>query len=174
LKPLHGVLAVTLVAASLAAWWLQPSAPDPVEVVGRERSSATARSSANVATGSSQLSTVLSVRPRDRVDKDPAHLFGETSWVQATPPLPAAVAVPAPPPPPAIPAAPPLPFRLLGRYSDGATPAVFLQFNDQNLVVRVGDKVADSYQVESLDDNSLTLLHLPTQQRQTLNLGAAK
>jgi hypothetical protein len=173
LKPLHGVLVVALAAAALAAWRIQPSAHEPLEIVSSERSVAATRPAATAATGSSQLSTVLSIRPRDRVDKDPARLFDEPTWVQAPPP-PAAVAVMAPPPPPALPAAPPLPFRLLGRYSDGATPAVFLQFNDQNLVVRVGDSVADSYQVESLDDNNLTLLHLPTQQRQTLNLGAAR
>jgi hypothetical protein len=173
LKPLHGVLAVALVGAALAAWQLQPSPPDPVEVVGREQSSSTARPTTTVATASAHLLKVLSVRPRDRVDKDPARLFDEPTWVHV-PTLAAVAEAPVPPPLPTVAAAPPLPFRLLGRYSDGATPAVFLQFNDQNLVVRIGDKVADSYQVENLDDNSLTLLHLPTQQRQTLNLGAAK
>jgi hypothetical protein len=172
LKLRHGVLGVTLIAAALAAWRLQPSAQDPVVDLGRDRSSVVRRADSNVATGSTQVTTVLPVKPRDRIDNEAATLFAEPAWAQAPPP-PTAVAVLAPPTP-TVAAAPPLPFRLLGRYSDGVTPAVFLQFNDQNLVVKVGDIVTDLYKVESLDDNNLTLLHLPTQQRQTLSLGAAK
>jgi hypothetical protein len=77
-----------------------------------------------------------------------------------------------PPAPPPVPEAPPLPFKFLGRYIEGGKERVFLQFKDESLVVAVGDSVAEDYQVDSLLDGVLTLLYVPLQQKQTLQIGA--
>lgn len=41
------------------------------------------------------------------------------------------------------------------RYVDEGQEVVFLLHNDQNLVVRVGDTIAQQYKVESLNGNKL-------------------
>lgn len=114
----------------------------------------------------------MRIKPREQEDADSGSAFASAPWLRAvvdpqTAP-PGVLAVPSPTA--AMP--PPLPFRLLGRYLDDGRQAVFLQFNDQNLVVRAGDTIAEQYKVESLDESTLTLLHLPTNQHQTLNIGA--
>lgn len=71
------------------------------------------------------------------------------------------------------PAAPPLPFRFLGRYVEDDKAVVFLQYKDENLVVREGDVLVEQYKVERLSHGELTLLYLPLNEHQTLELGAA-
>lgn len=184
---LGAVLAATLVAA-----WLAPSSPDDgvalseraksvrapaADAAGPARSPA-ARGSVQGATPSP--AEVLSIRGREPGgdDDEEARLFAATQWTPPPQPAPAAAsaplqAVPAlPPPPPAQ--APPLPFRVLGRYEEGGRAVVFLQYNDQNLVVRVGDTLAEQYKVEGLSGTALTLRYLPLNQLQSLDIGGVQ
>lgn len=183
------VLGAALLATALAAYWAPRPDGDVVAPTMRDKPAAVAQdpaapaapsvpAAANAQPGRSGEvpGAVLRIRPRDQADDDSAgSAFPAAAWVDR-PALPSAKPMPALPVlsvPPA-PTAPPLPFRMLGRYLEDGKPAVFLQLNDQNLVVRVGDTIAEQYKVESLDDTTLTVLHLPTNQRQTLNVGALR
>jgi hypothetical protein len=52
-------------------------------------------------------------------------------------------------------------------------PAAFVIFQDQNLVLRTGEVLAQHFRVEQIDEVSLTLRHLPSEQLQTVRLDAA-
>lgn len=112
---------------------------------------------------------------RQRDEASPAELFAMAEWMAPKPvPQPNQVA---PAPVAQVPApsqAPPLPFKVLGRVREAAGAAVFLQFNDQNLVARTGDVLVDQYRVEQMDEVSMTLTHVPTGLRQTLALAGAQ
>jgi hypothetical protein len=181
---------VVALLATLAAAWFAPAADD--EVGNAPRSSRANSAQAD----DSGLAAAPKAAPRDRstaavpevlllnrrdddLDRQPERLFVARAWL----PKPAASAASGPlpprplaaasaPPPPPVQSAPPLPFRVLGRYSDGGDTGVFLQFNSQNLVARVGDTLVDQYKVEALSATTLTLRYLPLNETQTLDLGA--
>lgn len=67
-------------------------------------------------------------------------------------------------------AAPPLPFKALGRYEDERGPVALLLHFDQSLFARPGDKVADAYVLEAIQDHMAVFLHVPTQTRQSLDI----
>lgn len=112
---------------------------------------------------------VLGIRERDTEAGDQqrsTRLFASTRW---TPPPPKVTPSAAPmATAPVSPRLPPPPFRVFGRYEEAGQASVFLQHLEQNLVVRVGETIADHYKVESLNDTTLTLRYLPQNQVQTL------
>lgn len=171
MKPanLRMLLAAALVLTLAAAW----NAPedDAAAVVTAAPSRAVRPS---VALGSERAGLdVLAIRARDgEEDEGPdARLFNSTQWTAraAAPPAPAA----APPvaAEPAAPQLPPLPFKVLGSHQQAGQTVLFLQQNDTNHVVRVGDTIGDTYKVERLEGATLTLRYLPMNQVQTLDIG---
>jgi hypothetical protein len=120
-----------------------------------------------------QAVDVLVLQARDAdAEPDVAAVLEPSQWsvpitAPAAPPPVTAAASAAPP------QAPPLPFRAMGRYVEDGQVRVFLQHNDSNLVVRVGDTIAEHYKVESLDGGTLTLRYLPLDQQQTIDVGSA-
>jgi len=123
----------------------------------------TAQSAANApATGEG-----LPERAHNAPQGDP---FGARSWegMQA-----AEQASNEPPPPPPEPEPPPLPYRYLGRWIEGDQTVVFLNANQRNLAVRVGDTIDGSYKVTRIDQDRMTLLYLPLHKKQELNFKAA-
>lgn len=113
--------------------------------------------------------TVLAVQPREAFDGDDG-LFKGRALAQAAPPaqpLPAAAAVASAPAEEPVPR---LNLRLIGRYVDNGSTAAFVQWQDQNLVVRQGEVLATHYRVEQIDEVSLTVRHLPSEQLQTFRL----
>jgi hypothetical protein len=159
-------LALTLVAVVLAPEAKQ----DAVLLAERPRVAAVARTDA--ASGAVAGARVLAIRPRGGDEALASAGFAPQQWTPPSPKPKAAAAMQAASPPPP-PMAPPLPFRVLGRYVEQEQVAVFLQHNDQNLVVRVGDTIAGDYKVERLEGATLTLRYLPLDQAQTLDVGAA-
>lgn len=87
------------------------------------------------------------------------------------PPPPGAAALAALKPPP--PQAPPLPFRVIGRFSDGVSAAAIVQAGQITHVLRRGDVVERNYRVEEVNDKEATLMYLPLNIIQKLPLGAA-
>lgn len=180
MKPgrLRVLLGIALPATLLAAYFAPPL--DGEEIALSERSRATtARPATQLGATAQQAAPakpveVLSIRAKEVVDEDDAAegVFATTQW---TPPAPKVTTKPvaareeAPPPP----QAPPLPFRVLGRYVKNGQVVVFLQYNEQNLVVRVGDTIAEHYKVESLDGGTLTLRYTPLNEQQTLQVGGS-
>jgi hypothetical protein len=165
--------------ATLAAWFAP--AGEPASSVVEATRPAAARPAASSRTHQRggapvQAVGVLVIRPRAQGaadDAGDAEVFASLQQAAPAAPAPAPAAATAGTAA-ATPSVPPLPFRLLGRMDESGRSAVFLQYNDQNLVVRVGDTIADQYRVESLKGNILTLLYLPLNQTQTLDVGGAK
>ena len=61
----------------------------------------------------------------------------------------------------AIPQPPPLPFRYLGRVEIDGNESAFLQYRDQNLVVKTGDTIAALYRINSMSASSIEMTYLP-------------
>lgn len=158
---------IALVGAVVAAIFA-PDAPDVVEA----REVQPGRTSERVAERAAPRGEdfVLELKPRDR--QSPHSAFSLASWAP-----PKAVvkreAAPPPPPPPA-PRAPPLPFRVLGRYVEGGKPSVFMQFNDGTVVATAGATIGADYRVESVTDEAVTLTYLPLDERQVLTIDSAR
>ncbi|NKI95397.1 secretion system X translation initiation factor [Rhizobacter sp. SG703] len=184
MKPVltRSLLGLGLGSTLLAAWFAPAPASGGVELAERTRTAAArapaaaASSPAPVRAAASRNAEVLRIRPREGAGApgETDTIFGATRWTPPPAPVVAAPVAVTPPPPPPPPQAPPLPFRVLGRYDDAGELAVFLQYNDQNLVVRVGDTVAQNYKVESLQGGTLTLVYTPLNQKQTLDVGGSE
>ncbi len=113
---------------------------------------------------------ILTIRSRDLGDTTQTQDWFHTgTWASPPADMPVSAKSPAPVESP-LPQAPPLPFKVLGRYTNDDVESVFLQHNDQNLVVHVGDTIAQNYKVEGLSVNTLTVRYLPLNQIQTLDL----
>lgn len=96
-----------------------------------------------------------------------SNLFANTNWAPPPPPEPAKPIKPPPPPPPS---APPLPFQYLGRWVEDGKVHFFLQMQDRNLSVQVGEEIGQ-YKFESAQGGQLRFIYLPLQQAQTLAVG---
>ena len=102
------------------------------------------------------------------------------AWEPAPPPPPTpaalaaqkAAAVRAANPPP--PQAPPLPFKVIGRFEDGQTHVGIAQSGQVTHVMRQGDIIERNYLVEAVTQKEVTLMYLPLQIKQTLSLESAK
>jgi hypothetical protein len=94
-------------------------------------------------------------------------LFSGTAWVP--PPSPKSALPTAPPPPPV---APPLPFVYLGKQLSDGHVEVFLAHDDKVLVVRDQMVIQNTYRVESIGPQKLSLVYLPLGQVQQLSIGA--
>ena len=180
------LLGLALLASLLAAWFAPPADGDGVALTQHAASRAASSlvttqdklrpvSSAPARSATVAVVDVRRIQPREQggpTAESDSHLFAARQWSAPAQPVPPASA--APQPAPAAPQAPPLPFRVLGRYDDEGQATVFVQHLEQALVLRVGDTVAEHYKVESLQGNSLTLRYLPLNQTQTLEVGALK
>lgn len=114
---------------------------------------------------------VLVIQPREAFSGDDSLFRGLAPALTAPQarPQPAAAVASAPTEEPV----PRLNLKLIGRYVDNGATAAFVQLQDQNLVVRVGEVLSTHYRVEQIDEVSLTLRHLPSEQLQTFRLDAA-
>ena len=73
--------------------------------------------------------------------------------------------------PPAPPAAPPLPFRFIGKlYADGEY-MVFLGWQGKNLMVRLGDEIQKTYHVDEIKPPVMKLTYLPMNIQQNFLIG---
>ncbi len=173
-----------LLAGVLYAAWTAPPAADPV--VGPVERGARPVRPADSSDPAAQLAQVASGTPAAPAGSPPHAPDDEAPWRQPfavpawaqpheshaseVPPTPAAkvavqeVVAPS--------AAPPLPFKALGRYEDERGPVALLLHFDQSLIARPGDKVADVYQLEAIRDQTAVFTHLPTQTRQTLEISS--
>lgn len=180
----RGLLGLALLATIIAAWFAPPAGTAGVALSEHARGAAIRADAspqavanqvvnASARTASPASVEVLSIRQReidDEDDEQDARLFATTQWSPPARKAPVAGISPAATAP-ASPQAPPLPFRVLGRYEEAGQAIVFLQYNDQNLVVRVGDTIAEQYKVEGLHGTTLSLRYLPLNQEQTLEVG---
>ena len=104
-------------------------------------------------------------RPREPLDA-----FETRSWYVPPPPPPPTA--PAPPPQVLPPSAPPLPFTFLGQYQEDDRQVILLMKGERMLLVKAGDVIDGTYQVEGIAGRHLTLLYMPLGIRQTLDVEA--
>ncbi len=72
--------------------------------------------------------------------------------------------------PEATPAAPPLPFRYLGRMDTGDKVAALLSYQGKEITVKAGDRVDEKYRVDEGSAIRVRLTYLPLNEPQTLNI----
>lgn len=88
-------------------------------------------------------------------------LFATRNWQPAPPPLrPVAAKAPA------------LPFKVLGRLVEDDAAVVFLANQNRNFIAREGEVLDNTYRVERIENERMTLIYLPLAERQILHLGA--
>ena len=92
-------------------------------------------------------------------------IFKRKSWYVPPPPP-----KPMPPPPPM---APPLPFSYIGKLIDGEKVTVFLARQDRNYAVKQGEIIDGTYRVEEVKPPMMTLLYIPLNQKQSMQIGEA-
>ena len=164
---------MALATAALMVLYLVP--PVNQEVVAPAKTAAAknraALTSAKPTESAKQsVTTVLKILPRNH-DEDAPGSFMSERWtvpvkvavVKAQP----VVVLPEPPP-----QAPALPFRFLGRYVEDGQTVVFLQHNELNFAVRVGDVLQQDYKVQAVTASAITFVYLPLNQSQNLEIGA--
>ncbi|MCU6496446.1 hypothetical protein LPN04_01410 [Rugamonas sp. A1-17] len=180
------VIGAAAVATLLAAWL----APDqdggvvgPAAATTREAAPASA-APAQIAASAPPADAVAATAPgadgidlqiHPRVaDDEMGNVFAKQSWAPETPKKimmdqaqaqQAAQVANAPAGPPA------LPFQFMGRFTDEGKTAYFLQVDGQNVVARPGEKVNDSYLLDSVSGNTMNFVYLPLNQKQTLVVG---
>ena len=104
-------------------------------------------------------------------DDEPGNVFAKQSWAPQSPlkvmteqTAPARQAgTPSGPPPP--------PFQFMGRFTDDGKTAYFLQIDGQNVVARPGEKINDSYLLDSVSGDTMNFIYLPLNQKQSLVVG---
>lgn len=170
-------LGLSLLATLLAVYFSPSAEGNDVALSDHSRNRTvvnnSGRSAAKLSVRSSgKAPDVLTIRSRELDEEDDTTVFSTAEWTPVASKMQATVPVLADVKPPE-PQAPPLPFQILGRYVENGNIAVFLQHNDQNLIVRVGDTIAEQYKVESLNTGTLTLRYLPLNLLQTLEFGSA-
>jgi len=158
---LFAALGLSLAAT---AWVSQEDAPEPVAAAPRRATTAVAAQAdwPGPAAGARGQWPALDAQAR-------------AAWGEAAP----VAAAPAPPtseqpveeaPPP--PTAPPFPYQLVGRLTDGASRAI-LNNAQRSAVVGVGEVVDGQWRVEAIDASGLRLTYLPLGQSQLVPFAAA-
>lgn len=169
-KPLlFGLLAVS---AALVAWdrLRAPQTPAISGAVQRTApaapaAGATAAAEANPATFNTLLEPL---RPRDDyqrpgLDAFPANVARVPELSQASPPVAE----------PARPSAPALPFTVIGKKFERGQWEVYLARGDQTYIATVGLQLSDDYRVAAITPTQMTLVYLPLNESQTLQIGAS-
>ena len=73
-----------------------------------------------------------------------------------------------------VPTAPPLPFQFVGRLDDRSDLQVFLQSGEKIYVVRKGDVIDETWRIERISREELSLVYLPLHLAQTLSVGSTE
>ena len=73
-----------------------------------------------------------------------------------------------------VPTAPPLPFQFVGRLDDRSDLQVFLQSGEKIYVVRKGDVIDETWRIERISKEELSLVYLPLHLAQTLSVGSTE
>jgi hypothetical protein len=181
-RSLKYVLFFGLLATLIAAWFAPAKEKEDILLSDRSKnvvSIAQAKSDPPVSRVAVKTKTepqVLTVRPRVRETLDDSRLFNSTYWTPPIKPTPLPVQLSAMPsklpiPIPTPEVAPPIPFRVLGRYEDEGQTTLFVQFNEQSLAIRVGDTIGGKYKVENISATNVGLIYIPLNQPQSMPLG---
>lgn len=121
------------------------------------------------------------MQPGAAREMPPSAAAGGSAAAVGRPPWPARgaelITEPAPPPaalaPPPVAEeaiAPPLPFRYLGGFDEPGQRYVVLLVGAEVMTVRAGERIGELYRVARITPNRIEFIHLPTRQRQSLEI----
>lgn len=168
-KPLlFGLLAAS---AALVTWdrLRGPQAPAISGAVQRTAPAAPAAGNTAAEASPATFGTLLEpLRPREDyqrpgLDAFPANAARALGLSQ--PPQPATE--------PAKPSAPALPFTVIGKKFERGQWEVYLSRGDQTYIATVGLQLSDDYRVAAITPTQMTLVYLPLNESQTLQIGAS-
>jgi hypothetical protein len=163
---LLGAVLVATVAAAVFAPAPEEETALSAPVAGRQRASKESSSARQPAAARRERGQ-LSAR-NYRTDVPPifpaAPRAARVEWRRTQPAVSAEVA----------PEAPPVPFRVFGRFVENGVPGMFVQLNERTLVARDGDVINELYKVESISDQTMTVLYLPLNVTQTISTAGAQ
>jgi hypothetical protein len=142
-------------------------------VMGREDPAPRAESQGPYGEGtapaaSDQVSLDIALLRRARAKAPAADVFALPR--PPSPPAAAVAAVPKPPPARPAPSAPPLPFRYLGRMTQGAQTLLIVAEGQDAYSALPGETIDERYRLERMNEKSATFVYLPTGVKQTLAL----
>ena len=184
MKKSYVILFSVLGLTCLAALWLPPTAENVVQPAARSETTAnrSGMPSPVAALDAKQKRTEATVNvlrwdKRQPMDETDARWFEARSWAAPTPikaaPDKVNIVQPKAAQPEPVAQVPTIPFKVIGRWEDGAKSAVFLEFQQQNLIARVGDVLTPEWRVESIEAGKLVLLYIPLNQKQSLDWPAS-
>lgn len=149
------LFAAALLATLAATWWASSLDEESDVVSGPARGSGPA---ATPRRGSAPASGVLAVRRAPWPDAGSA-------LMQSPPPPPVAVELP-----PQEAEIPPLPFRFIGALGEQSRRSVILLEGNEVRIVRAGECIDANYCVDRITPTRIEFTHLPTRQRQALDI----
>ncbi|MCU7376095.1 hypothetical protein PEC18_36255 [Paucibacter sp. O1-1] len=164
---LFGLLAASAVAV---AWDRLRASPPALAISGAvERpappsSAQPAQSPTSTGTSPSEIQTL---RPRDDYQRPGADVFPAT-----VAPVPQPPQTQLPPVEPPKPVAPALPFTVIGKKFERGQWEVYLAKGEQNFIATVGQRLSDDYLVRAITATQMTLVYVPLNEQQTLQIGA--
>ena len=161
------ILGGALLATVVASVWPRGQDEPMIEVVPPVAQRNTARLMDNKVAGQAELPPLGAFRERQRARTDVQDLFGVKTW--SPPPAPQQ---PRAAPPPVAPVAPPFPYTVAGSVVDPNGLMIVFTQQERSFVLRVGEVLEQTYRVESIDPQSVTLTFLPLGLTQRVPIGA--
>ncbi len=156
-------LMAALIATLAATYWIwQNESNTPVPKSATGKAPAVPRKNSAAVPRESAATLNLEKLEQREFTWGSGELFASKSWI---PP-------PAPPPPPPPPRAPKLPFTFLGRMVEQGKTVVFLTRAQETFTVSAGESFAGTYRVEEIGADTVVLIYLPLNERQSINIGA--
>ena len=149
------ILGTALLATVVASVWPrseEKTVPDVVAPVTRRDDAPAREQQSSSRPGLPALGERLE-RPRSPAEVQ--DLFGIKNWNPPPPP------VRHKPLPPAAPTAPPFPYTVAGSAADVNGPMIVFNRQKQDFVMRIGDVLEQTYRVEAIDPQSVTVTYLP-------------
>jgi hypothetical protein len=176
MKRKHVVLALAFVGCAGVLAFADRNPADPiVEAAPRaSRHDATPGAGASAGAGAGATASVVIAALRSRADLFSAADGGRhelfASQISA-PPLPSAAPPGAEIPP--LPTDPIVPFTYVGKQATGGTWEVYLANGDETVIARDQTIIDGTYRVDSIKPPTLTLVYLPLNLVQTIDIGSA-
>jgi hypothetical protein len=162
------ILGGALLATVVASVWPKGQESRTIEVVrpASERERAPPRQPPPLEDAA--LPAVGVLRGRQNDEAEIRDLFGPKSW--NTPP-PRAPQKPSPPAPPPAPMAPPFPYSITGKVVDANGTMIVFANQNQHFAVRAGELLEQTYRVDAIDSQTVTVTYLPLGLTQRLPIG---
>lgn len=159
MRPSHRKIVLFAILAGLLALVIFDPAGAPESDATSSAALLRAESPVNVADATVAASTALKVNgmalpERPSLGESRASLFEARSWLP--PPPPKITVAPAPP------MAPPMPYKFAGKLLQNGQLQVFLTKGDATISITPGQLLDSVYRVETIDENKIILVHLPS------------